>query len=172
MVPLPYRVEIALSWPLQRVATIAATYALQTFGLPAVGSGNIIKVGEAQIGVVEACSGLSMLVLFIAMAVAVAMLSRRPLWERLCLVAGSVPIALTANVIRIIATAVVHETVGARFADLVFHDLAGWLMMPLALAMLWAEAWILSRLMIPQDEAESGPAEIRPIAIGPTAQPG
>src|SRR5262249_53881458 len=36
MVPLPYRLEGALSHPLQRIGTVASTYALQTLGLPAV----------------------------------------------------------------------------------------------------------------------------------------
>src|SRR5439155_15879127 len=42
MLPLPYRLETALSHPLQRVATVASTYALQTLGFPAVAEGNVI----------------------------------------------------------------------------------------------------------------------------------
>ena len=40
MMPAPYQLEVALAYPLQRVATDASTYLLQTFGLPAVAQGN------------------------------------------------------------------------------------------------------------------------------------
>src|SRR5206468_3303453 len=59
MVPLPHRVEVALAHPLQRVATAASTYALQTLGFVAFSEGNVIRLGQVRIGVVEACSGLS-----------------------------------------------------------------------------------------------------------------
>lgn len=49
---------------------------------------------------------------------------------------SAVPIALVANVTKITVTGLLHETVRGKLADAVSHDLAGWLMMPFALAML------------------------------------
>ena len=46
MLPLPHRVETALSHPLRRLATHASTYALQTLGFAAVADGNTIHLGE------------------------------------------------------------------------------------------------------------------------------
>src|SRR5262249_55987947 len=60
MVPLPYRIETALGQPLQRVATLGSTYILQTVGLTAFAEGNTIQMASGKIGVVAACSGLSM----------------------------------------------------------------------------------------------------------------
>jgi exosortase len=137
MVPLPFRAEVALAHPLQRIATLASTLMLQTLGLPAFSEGSIIRMGAVRIGVVEACSGLSMLMLFFALCTAVALLIRRPLLERLLVVAGAIPVALLSNVIRIVMTGVLHRFAGRHLADAFFHDLAGWFMMPLALAMLW-----------------------------------
>ena len=54
----------------------------------------------------------------------------------------------------ITVTSLLHEFVSSHWADLVFHDLAGWLMMSLALALLGAEAWLLSLLLmqpLPED---------------------
>src|SRR5690606_18419528 len=64
MIPLPFRVEHALSHPLQRAATLGSTFVLQTVGLPALAEGNVIVLESGRIGVVEACSGLSMLLIF------------------------------------------------------------------------------------------------------------
>jgi exosortase len=191
MVPLPYRIEIALAHPLQRVATLASNYSLQTLGLPAVAEGNVIFMNETQIGVVEACSGLSMLMIFFALSTALALVidqpSRRkpeqqrvegaaektapapvrPLWQKLLLVASAVPIALIANITRITVTGVMHETVGHEAANIVFHDLAGWLMMPFALVLLWIELKVLDRLFV--EVAPRTPVAVTPLDV--TAPP-
>jgi exosortase len=150
MMPLPFRVEIALAHPLQRIATQASTYSLQTLGFVAVAEGNTIRMGDVHLGVVEACSGLSMLVIFFALSTAVAVIIRRPIYEKVLVFLSAIPIALTANIARITVTGVLHKTAGAALADLVFHDLAGWLMMPLALGMMWLElrtlAWVIKDL--------------------------
>lgn len=152
MIPLPFRAETALQYPLQRAGTVASVYAMQTLGLPATAEGNIISVGHEQIGVAEACSGLRMLMVFFALAVAVAILSRRPMWERLIVVASAVPIALLSNVVRITATATLLAANHAEWADYVFHELGGLLMMPLALGLFAAEMWFLGRLIVVEQE--------------------
>jgi exosortase len=170
MVPLPFRVATALSGPLQRLATICATFLMQTMGLPALAEGNVILLNKAEIGIVEACSGLRMLVVFFALATALALVIRRPLLDRLILVASAVPIALLANLARITVTGVLHETVSGEAANAFFHDAAGWFMMPLALAMLWVELWVLSRLFI---EAPRAPVRrMSRVPVSPRAPSG
>jgi exosortase len=148
MVPLPWRVETALGPPLQSLATTASTYLLQTFGFMAFAEGNVIQLNEARIGVVDACSGLSMLITFVALSTAAALVVKRPLLDRILLVASSIPVALAANIVRITVTGILHDTVGGHLADTFYHDLAGWLMIPLALIMYWFEIGIFSRLLI------------------------
>jgi hypothetical protein len=48
--------------------------------------------------------------------------------------------------------------VGHKVADLVFHDLAGWLMMPYALVLLWLELKVLKRAIV---EVEVGGSTVR-----------
>jgi exosortase len=158
MIPLPYTLEAALRGPLRQIGTLVSTYVMQTIGLPALAEGNVIVVNEARIGVVEACSGLRMLVIFFALSAAVALLSQRTLWERFLILASAIPIALISNITRIAVTGILHVTVGSKVADLVFHDLAGWLMIPLALGLLWAELALLDRLLIRETA--------RPVVVG------
>ena len=148
MLPLPFFVERALAQPLQRLATSASTFLLVILGFPATSQGNIITINEHQIGVVEACGGLSMLLTFLALATACAMVIRRPLVDRIVVVLSAIPIALLANVVRITVTGTLYEIVGDSAARIFFHDIAGWFMMLLALILLWVELWILSRLFI------------------------
>jgi exosortase len=156
MVPLPYRLEVAMKYPLQRISTVASAYMLQTLGLPALAEGNVILLNEHELGVIDACSGLKMMIVFFALATAVALLSKRRLGERLLIVLSAVPIAILSNVARITVTGVMYEVAGPKWANLVFHDLAGWLMMPLALVILWGELALLSVLII--DDTPTAPA--------------
>jgi exosortase len=148
MVPMPYTASTALAAPLQRLATSMSTYALQTVGLPAVAEGNVIVIDEARFAVEEACSGLSMLVTFVALSTAVAIVVRRPWPDRLAIVVSAVPLAILMNVTRITVTGILHRTAGPRVAHAVFHDWAGWFMMPLAVALLMVLMRVLSRLFV------------------------
>lgn len=163
MVPLPYRLEIGMGAPLQRFAAISSSFLLQTIGLPAIREGNVIVVGKIKLGVVEACSGLRMLFIFFAVSSAVALSVRRSLWQKAVILISAVPIALLVNVLRITVTGMLMHWIGAesKLADAVFHDLAGWLMMPAALLLLWLEMIYLSHLVVETRRA--------PVAIQVTA---
>ncbi len=172
MIPLPYRLETSLAHPLQHIATLTATYSLQTLGFPALSEGNVLHINQARIGVVEACSGLGMLLLFFALATGVALLTRRPLLDKMLIVVSAAPIAVLANVVRITLTAFLHGTAGSRWADLVFHELAGFLMMPLSLGMLWVELWLLRRLLVERPRLTLAPIRFRqPQPSGPRRRP-
>jgi exosortase len=148
MIPLPYRVSVTLAEPLQGFATVASTFCLQTLGLPAIANGNVILLNDHEIGIVEACSGLRMLVIFFALATGMCLLIKRPAWEKAIIIGSAVPIALLVNLIRITVTGVMFEVASDEWAHAVFHDLAGWLMMPLALVLLSLELLVLKNLFL------------------------
>jgi exosortase len=154
MLPLPFTVERLLSHPLQRIGTLASTYTLQTIGLPALSEGNTILVNEHHIGVVEACSGLSMLMIFFALSTAFVIVIRRPILDKLILLASAIPIAILSNVIRITVTAMLFETASSEWANKFYHDYAGYLMMPLALGFLALEMWLLDHLLMEPEKAQ------------------
>ena len=158
MFPLPGFLDSRLLGPLQKVATLSSTYLLQTMGIPSYSEGNRIVIGEVELGVVEACSGLRMLTIFAALAVAITLVTERPLWERVVIILSAVPIALASNIIRITVTALLYLTVGPDLVERVFHDLDGLFMVPLALGLLYIEFQILSNLVI--DDTAAGPLQI------------
>jgi exosortase/archaeosortase family protein len=89
-----------------------------------------------------------MLLVFFALTTGVVILIRRSLTDKLILLLTTAPIAVLANVIRITLTGVLYASAASHWADLVFHDLAGWFMMPMALGLLWLELHILSRVFV------------------------
>jgi exosortase len=155
--PLPHGVEQTLSFRLRSVATEGANFAFQTLGLASYTEGNVIAVGETRLEVENACSGLSMLLVFVAVAAAIALLCRsRPLFDRGLVLASGVPVAVACNVARITATGLVYHAGWTDLGDAVVHDLAGWLMMPVALGLIWAELRLVDWVTEPAERVGAG----------------
>jgi len=162
MIPLPGFLSGMLSRPLQAIGTRVSLFLIQTLGIPASGEGNVIQLTKEQLGVVEACSGLRMLMLFFAICIGAALVMRISLWEKAVVVLSAMPIAIIANVTRITLTAILYEMASAESAwvsketaDKIFHDFAGLLMMPIALLLLWGEMALMQRLFL-DPTAQSG----------------
>ena len=149
MIPLPFALEESVAIPLRSLATNVSTYVLQTFGYPAIAEGNIIHIEEVKLGVIDACSGLGMLMTFFALATALAAVLPGPIVDRCVLVASAVPIAVFANVLRITLTGMAYSSFGWQEYQTLIHDTLGWLMMPLALGLLWMEFKFSQRLFLP-----------------------
>jgi exosortase len=164
MYPLPDEATRYLLGPLQTTATMVSTFALQTLGLEAYREGNQIVLGEMHLGVVDACSGLRMLTIFCALSVGMVMVGRRSWWENAIILASAIPIALLVNSVRITVTGVLFQVADSEFAEAVFHDWAGLVMMPMAMAMLYAEQYVLANVFLPEIE---GPA-----VLGQSTAPG
>ena len=156
MVPLPGPLDEQLSGRLQSVATRSSTFLLETAGMHAYHVGNNIFIGDATspLQVEPACSGLRMLTIFGAISFAVALLCGRPLWQRLAILASWIPIALAVNVFRITLTGAIYALIGGNHEQLqdIFHTLWGWVMMPMALGLMFVEFKILDNLFIEDDE--------------------
>jgi exosortase len=148
MIPLPYELERNVGQPLKTAATVSSTFVLQTLGQPAIRDGNLILIDEVRLGVIDACSGLKMMVTFAAFSVGAVLLMRRTRFEKLMVLLGIVPIAIAANVMRITATGLGHVVLTDKDTLEFLHDMYGWLMMPVGLALLGLEVWVLKRLVV------------------------
>jgi exosortase len=137
LVPLPYRAESLLSWKLQGVATEASTALLRIFGQPAVSEGHTIWLGQSQLMVEDACSGLRIFVGIGALAFFWASMVRRAWLDRVVILVAALPLAILANVIRVTAMALFSKHFEGAVLDSI-HDWMGFAMIALAAFMLWA----------------------------------
>jgi exosortase len=160
MVPLPYSWSLAMSGPMQGIATASSTFLLQALGRPAIAEGNLIQLNEIELNIVEACSGLRMLVVFFALSTAVALLVRKPFWERAVIACSAIPIALVSNILRITLTGVLYEIFGDGVGGALFHDVAGWLMMPVGLMFLGLEWLVLRKLLVEPTNHRPLPSQV------------
>ena len=155
MMPLPPQVGTLLGGPLQTLATIGSAGLLQLAGMPVLTRGNIVFVGSEPLEVAQVCNGLSMLMTFVTLIVAAVILVPCPLWERFVMLLSAAPIALASNIIRIAVTGWCYHQFGREAGERFAHNLAGWGMVPLAVAFIYIELYVLSLLVI----EEHGPTD-------------
>ena len=159
MYPVPGVVRRNLMFELQHYATVFSAFALQTLGFAVVRIGNEIRMSDTTpLNVVDACAGLRMMTIFVALSVAIVLITKRSWWENLIIILSSIPIAVAVNVIRITLTGILYKTTSDKIAEVVFHDLAGYIMIPLAFGLLYLETQILSRLFIEDESVRPTPS--------------
>ena len=154
-VPLPRRYYVGLTMPMRQMAATVATALLNLVGdLEATASGVIIDVVyqgqrlEPALNVAEACSGMRLLMAFLALGVAMAYLHDRPIWQRCVLLASTVPIAVLCNIVRVTVTGFIYVLADPRYTQGIYHDMLGLAMLPLAFGIYGALAWFMSSLFV------------------------
>ncbi len=159
------RVWEAIAFKLQGIAAKASGIAINIFGLlinlEADVRGNTIelwrngvKLGDG-LNVAEACSGLRMLMTFIALGVAVAYLARRPWWARLTIVLLTVPIAILVNVGRVTTLGLIFPF-KPEWTKGETHIAIGMLMLIPALGLFSLVGWILNKIVETPEQPEGG----------------
>jgi len=158
MLPWPNRMQSAVSLPLQRWSTTSAVFCLEIAGYETTRDGNRITVEGVPLFVAEACNGLRMITAFVVISGLVVLLVKRAWWEKLILLGSSLPIAFLCNTLRLAVTALFFTWMKTEVWQQRFHRWDGYAMMPLALALVVGELWLLARLTTP-------PAELTPAII-------
>jgi exosortase len=137
MVPLPIAMYSRIASPLQLLASCLASSIMNATGVPVLCEGNRMTLpGGVQMFVAEACSGMRQITGFLALAAAVAYLSIRPAWYKAVIILAALPIALTANVARVVLTGFIMHFLNPQYASGAYHTLEGILMMVFGLLLL------------------------------------
>lgn len=148
MIPLPVALYTMIASPLQLLVSQLASVVLNATGIPVLTEGNMMTLpGGVQMFVAEACSGMRQLTGFLALTAAVAYLAERPWWYRAALVASAVPIAMTANIARVVLTGLIMYRVNPEYASGAYHTLEGLLMLGFGLSLLRGECWVLDQIV-------------------------
>jgi exosortase len=115
---------------------------------------------EPGLDVAEACSGMRLLMAFFALGVAMAYLHYRPIWQRLVLLASTIPIAILCNIIRVTITGFIYVLISPEYAQGLYHDLLGMLMLPVAFGLYGLLAWLMSNLLVDADIEENKSSDV------------
>ncbi|MEM7228442.1 MAG: exosortase/archaeosortase family protein [Planctomycetota bacterium] len=135
MLPVPGEIRHRIALPLQQIATGVTHNMLEFFGVSAVRSGNVLVINGEQVAVGEACNGMRMVFALTLVVYAFAFGTPLRTGTRIALLVLSPCVAMLCNVIRLVPTSLMYGYGDVDFAQS-FHDIAGWVMLPIALFML------------------------------------
>ena len=147
LIPIPGTIRNELAQPLQGFATLVTTMVLDSFGVPAIRTGNVIQINGQAVAVGEACNGMRLLVPLGLVIFAFVFSLPLKLRFRLLLLGISIPVALACNVVRLVPSAIAYGYF-PEFAEEV-HGIGGWMMIPFAIGILFFILRLVEWLDIP-----------------------
>jgi len=149
---------------MQDWSAVGAFWVLALCGVDVDRSCNVITVfvdGKPnQLNVAEACSGMRMLVAFLALGVAIAYTGLTVTWQRVALVLSGIPVAIGVNVLRVFTLGIL-SLYDANFAAGDFHSFIGLVWLVPALVLYLGIMWFLRNLFVENPDAadkKAGPA--------------
>jgi exosortase len=136
-IPFPTIVFNQITFPLQLLASHFAANILPFFHVPVLQDGNIINLPAMPLEVAEACSGIRSLMSLFTVAVIYGYFLEQATWRRVVLAVSALPIAVAANVARIVGTGLCVQYWDPEKALGFFHEFSGWLMFLVSLSCLY-----------------------------------
>lgn len=153
-----------VTFPLQDITARGSYVLLTLLGVDVERAGNFLTVFddgvEKPLNIAEACSGMRMLMAFLALGTAMAYTGFKTLWQRVAVVLLGIPIAIFVNVLRVVTLALL-ALFDTNFAAGDFHTFIGLLWLVPAFFMYLGVMWILRHMVIEQPVAAAG-AEAAP----------
>lgn len=167
MIPLPIALYTKIAAPLQLLVSESASVLLGAIGIPVLREGNLMTLpGGTKMFVAEACSGMRQLTGFLALTCAIAYYSGRSIWYRSFLMITSIPVAMVANIVRVVITGVIMHRIDPRYASGSWHTAEGLFMLAFGLWLLWTERLIVDAaigLMLPRSNPVENAARVQPV---------
>jgi exosortase len=136
-IPFPAIVFNQITFPLQLFASKIASQILPLLGVPVLLEGNVIRLPVMPLEVAEACSGIRSLMSLFTLAVFYGYFLEKTTVRRVILALASIPIAVTANVFRIVGTGLCVQYWDPDKALGFFHEFSGWVMFVISLGCLY-----------------------------------
>lgn len=144
LVPIPGVILDALTSTLKQNVSVWAEMILHWLNYPIARSGVVLTIGPYQLLVADACSGMHSLYSLTAIGLLYVYLMKHTSRLRVALLLLSiVPIAIAANVIRVIILVLVTYHLGDEAGQGFLHDFAGMLLFVAALGLLFIFDWVL-----------------------------
>jgi len=155
MIPLPAIIYNKITLPLQLFASWVAENVLNMINIPTLRDGNVLELPNQKLNVAEACSGIRSLLSLTFLSLVYGYFFERRVWARVVLFIATVPIAILANAGRVTITGIVSEKIDPSLAQGFSHELEGFLVFLVAIALLVALHAILNRLFKPPKPLEA-----------------
>jgi exosortase B len=160
MIPLPGIIVDAVTGPLKNWISAIVVEILYRVGYPISRNGVILTIGQYQMLVADACSGLhSMYSLSALGTLFMYIMARTSRIHNAIMVASILPIAFTANIVRVMILVLITYHLGDEAGQGFLHGTAGMVLMLVALACFFALDAVLARIFRRNAVKPGRPAE-------------
>lgn len=146
LIPLPSIVLDILTGPLKLAVSEIAVHFLSVLGYPVSRAGVVITIGQHDLLVADACSGLKSMYTLAAVGVFYVYLQRHGRLHNWVLLASIVPIALVTNIIRVIILALITFHFGEKVGQGLLHNISGMTVFILAVLLMLALSSLLEKM--------------------------
>jgi exosortase len=151
MIPLPGILVDALTGPLKNWISIIAEQVLYSIGYPIARNGVVLTIGQYQLLVADACSGLHSMFSLSALGILFMYITeRKSLLHNGIMLASILPIAFAANIIRVMVLILVTYHMGDEAGQGFLHGAAGIVLLIVALLFLFLLDAILAKVISPR----------------------
>ncbi|OQW88950.1 MAG: exosortase B [Rhodoferax ferrireducens] len=148
MIPLPGVLVQTLTIPLKTAVSIVAEHILYAFDYPIARTGVILRVGQYQMLVADACAGLHTLFTLEALGLLyMNLMGHESLKRNLALASVIVPISFISNVIRVMVLVLITYHFGDAAGQGFLHGFAGMTLFLSALLLIIAVDALLGKLI-------------------------
>jgi exosortase len=137
MIPIPAIIFNQIAFPLQLIASRFGEIALSIVGVPVLREGNIIRLANTSLEVVEACSGIRSLISLLTLSIVFGYFMESRTSMRTVLAIATIPIAVFSNGLRVSLTGIAAHYYGPEAAEGFMHLFSGWVIFVLAFIMLF-----------------------------------
>lgn len=147
LVPPPGWLIDQITAPLQTFVSWVSTTGLQAVGYPIMREGVTLYIAQYQLLVEEACSGMNSIIGLISVSLFYIYIIHRASWRyALLLTAFIVPIAVFANIIRIVVLVLITYYLGDGAAQGFLHMTAGIVLFAVAIVLVFGLDMLLQRV--------------------------
>jgi exosortase B len=151
MVPLPGPLVDALTGPLKQWISVLAENSLYAVGYPIARNGVMLSIGQYQLLVADACSGLhSMFSLSALGLLYMYLMARKNVLHNAIMLASLLPVAFMANIVRVIVLVLITYHLGDEAGQGFMHGAAGIVLLMVALLILFGLDGVLARMIRPK----------------------
>lgn len=156
VIPLPYVFTDFIVQPLKLLISYVTEWLLYQAGYPVARNGVIIILGDYQLLIADACSGINSLFSLEAIGLLYLHVMKKESVIRNWLIGMLIiPISITANIIRVLILALLTYHFGNDAAQSLMHDLSGLLLFAIALVVIISLDGLLDRFLAKQLPARS-----------------
>lgn len=148
LIPVPQQLYAQATFPLQLIVSRASEAIVLLLDVPLFREGNVMRLPQKTLEVVEACSGLRSILILLSLSVIMGYFLLHRFRSKAFLFVASIPTAILVNILRIVSMILMFHFFNLDLTTGPTHSAAGILVLLTAIFILFMLQRILKRLEI------------------------